>query len=221
MKILIFLGSSRESTPPSPPRVGHRLSIFLQNYLKGQSIQSEIIDPLDYTFPSIFKPIFSFKKTEAPEDLGKLQEKILQANGYIMLSPEYNHSMSPTLSHLLNHFPSTAFSYKPSLICTYSQGQWGGARAAVQMRAFLSELGCLPVSAMLHFPHGHQLLTNDGVLNASEDSEKWESYLQHGVGQLSWWMEACQSQRKVQDPFELSKPFLKKPSERNAPNRKD
>lgn len=217
MKILLFLGSSRESTPPSPARVGHRLAIFLQNYLQKKSIEVELIDPLDYTLPSVFKPLFSFKKTEAPKDLSQLQDKILEADGHIMLSPEYNHSMSPTLVHLLNHFPSSAFSYKPSLICTYSQGQWGGARAAVQMRPFLSELGCLPVSAMLHFPHAHQLLTKDGVLNSSEDLEKWEGYLQHGIGQLCWWMEACKAQRKIQDPFELSKPFLKNPSERNAP----
>ena len=43
-------------------------------------------------------------------------------------------------------------SYKPSLICSYSAGQWGGARAAVLLRPALSEMGCIPVSAMIHVP---------------------------------------------------------------------
>jgi chromate reductase len=35
------------------------------------------------------------------------------------------------------------------VIVTYSGGQWGGTRAAVALRSTLSELGCLPVSAMM------------------------------------------------------------------------
>ncbi|MFP7721446.1 NADPH-dependent FMN reductase [Lysobacter sp. A3-1-A15] len=54
----------------------------------------------------------------------------------MMVSPEYNHSMSPASSDLLNHFPGSAFAFKPSLIATYSSGQWGGTRAAVNMRTF-------------------------------------------------------------------------------------
>jgi len=36
---------------------------------------------------------------------------------------EYNHSMSPALADLLNHFGNSRFGYKPSLIVTYSADQ--------------------------------------------------------------------------------------------------
>ena len=89
-----------------------------------------------------------------------------------MVSPEYNHSMSPALAHLLNHFGSSLFSYKPSAIVTYSAGQWGGVRAAVGMRSFLSELGCLPVSAMIHIPKAHEVLAEDGNFIEPVDAER-------------------------------------------------
>jgi NAD(P)H-dependent FMN reductase len=41
--------------------------------------------------------------------LEQLAKKILAADGYVMVSPEYNHSMSPALAHLLNHFGSSLF----------------------------------------------------------------------------------------------------------------
>tara|TARA_R110002049_G_scaffold157936_1_gene322860 strand:- start:81 stop:266 length:186 start_codon:yes stop_codon:yes gene_type:complete len=56
------------------------------------------------------------QKSKAPEQLNTLADKIAAADGYIMISPEYNHSMSPALANLLNHFGSSLFSYKPSAI---------------------------------------------------------------------------------------------------------
>lgn len=106
-----------------------------------------LVDPLDYSLEPVFKPHFAYAKSQVPDKLDALAEQIDAADGYVMVSPEYNHSMSPALCHLLNHFGSSLFSFKPSAIATYSAGQWGGARAAVGMRTFLGELGCLPVSA--------------------------------------------------------------------------
>lgn len=149
MKFLVFLGSVRESTPPRPARLGARVSLACESLLKKvyPEHEVEIIDPLDLNLGDIFKPEFAYSRKQVPADLKQLADKIAEADGYVMVSPEYNHSMSPALAHLLNHFGSSLFSYKPSVIVTYSAGQWGGARAAVSMRTFLSELGCLPVSA--------------------------------------------------------------------------
>lgn len=217
LKILVFLGSSRESTPPSPPRVGLRVALYLKALIEKEGQQVEIIDPLSIDFPKFFKPHFSFNKSNTPFDLEQLANKIENASAYVMLSPEYNHSMSPALSHLLNHFGSSLYSYKPSLIVTYSQGQWGGARAAVGMRSFLGELGCIPVSAMVHVPHAHQVFDETGKVNESHDSLKWASYFQHGLAQLYWWAEACAEETKLKDPHKLIKSFRNTPDERNAP----
>lgn len=218
MKILIFLGSTRESTPPKPKRVGHRVALYLKNLIEAEGCDVEIIDPLNFQLPQVFKPHFSYAKPDVPSDLDQLSEKIQKADAYVMLSPEYNHSMGPALSHLLNHFGSSSFSYRPSLIATYSQGQWGGARAAMSMRGYLSELGCLPVSAMIHVPKAHEVFDESGEVSESEDSAEWASYFQRSLAQLYWWAAACIEQKKVQDPHQYIKSFKKSPDQRNAPS---
>ncbi|MFN3608827.1 MAG: NADPH-dependent FMN reductase [Hyphomonas sp.] len=119
---LVFLGSARDSTPPNPARLGLRVARQCEIQLEALGHSAELIDPLSFELPAVFKPHFSYGKKEVSEVLASLARKIEAADGYVMVSPEYNHSMSPALTHLLNHFGSSLFSYKPSAIVTYSAG---------------------------------------------------------------------------------------------------
>lgn len=217
MKFLIFLGTVRDSTPPNPPRLGLRVTRACVAQLQQGDISVELIDPLDFDLGVIFKPHFAYAQGKAPAQLQSLADKIAAADGYVMVSPEYNHSMSPALAHLLNHFGSSLFSYKPSAIVTYSAGQWGGVRAAVGMRSFLSELGCLPVSAMIHIPKAHEVLAEDGNFLEQIDAEKWMSYFSRTFTQLTWWASTAKNQRDATDPHKLAPAFKRDPSQRNSP----
>ncbi|MGR5091717.1 NADPH-dependent FMN reductase [Vibrio maritimus] len=219
MKFLVFLGSVRESTPPRPARLGARVSLACESLLKRSYSEHEveIIDPLELDLGEIFKPEFAYSRKQVPADLKRLADKIAEADGYVMVSPEYNHSMSPALAHLLNHFGSSLFSYKPSAIVTYSAGQWGGARAAVSMRSFLSELGCLPVSAMVHIPNAATVFNEEGRANSEEAQNEWDSYMNRTMAQLLWWAEGAKHQREILDPNSLIQAFQRDPSQRNAP----
>ncbi len=217
LKLLVFLGSARDSAPPQPVRLGLRVARACVAQI-GQGIHSvELIDPLDFDFPPVFKPHFAYAHGKAPPQLESLAGKIGNADGYVMVSPEYNHSMSPALAHLLNHFGSSLFSYKPSAIVTYSAGQWGGVRAAVGMRGFLSELGCLPVSAMIHIPKAQEVLDSSGTFLESADAEAWADYFGRTFNQLEWWALAARIHRTEADPYALAPAFKKDPSQRNAP----
>lgn len=172
---------------------------------------------MDYELSAVFKPHFAYSRSTVPVALHELAEKIESADGYIMISPEYNHSMSPALSNLLNHFGSSLFSYKPSTIVTYSAGQWAGVRAAVSMRTFLSELGCLPVSAMIHIPKAQEVFKKDGSTQDNVDEDQWLEYFKRAFNQMVWWAEAANAQRGRIDPHNLIKDFNRDPSQRNAP----
>jgi hypothetical protein len=124
---------------------------------------------------------------------------------------------SPALAHLLNHFGSSLFSYKPSAIVTYSAGQWGGTRAAVGMRTFLSELGCLPVSAMIHLPKVQEVLTEEGDFIDQVDAQAWRGYFGRTLSQLEWWAAATAAHRTVEGAPVASPAFNRDPSQRNAP----
>ncbi len=217
MKFLLFLGSVRDSSPPRPRRLGERVARALQAACAKafDDHDLQLVDALDYPLDAVFKPHFAYAKDRAPEPLEQLSRAIQEADGYIMLSPEYNHAMSPALAHLLNHFGSSLFAYKPSAIATYSAGQWGGMRAAVGLRGFLSELGCLPVSAMIHVPRAAQALDETGQFQ--DDPQRWQGYLERTLLQLLWWADATRQQRQRMDPEALIGSFRRDPAERNAP----
>lgn len=211
---LTILGSTRDSTPPRPARLGLRVARACMRLLQQRG-HAQLIDALDYQLPQPFKPHFAFAPGQAPGDLQALADQIHAADAYVMVSPEYNHSMSPALASLLNHFGSSLFSWKPSLIVTYSAGQWGGTRAAIAMRPFLSELGCLPVSAMVHIPNAHTIIDEDGCYLPEIDSVRWDGYIGRGLDQLVWWAEAAAGQRAKAGS--ASAAFTRNPSQRNAP----
>lgn len=219
MKFLVFLGSVRDSTPPKPARLGERVAKACISCLQSRydEHQFELIDALDFSFDDVFKPHFAYAKSQVPKDLEALANKIKVSDGYIMISPEYNHSMSPALSHLLNHFGSSLFSYKPSAIVTYSAGQWGGMRAAMGMRTFLSELGCLSVSSMIHIPKAQEVFTADGSMHVNQEQDAWFNYFTQTFNQLMWWAEATHQQRKLVNPLSVGTTFKNSPSERDAP----
>ncbi len=215
LELPVFLGSVRDSTPPRPARLGLRVARALQAALTAKGHRARLIDPLEYDLGGAFKPHFAYARGRAPMPLDALADMIGAADGYVMVSPEYNHSMSPALAHLLNHFGSSLFSCKPSVIATYSAGQWGGARAAVAMRAFLSELGCLPVSAMIHVPKAQDVFVEDGGYADTQDGAAWAGYLERALLQLEWWAQAARRQRAEGDAAPGA--FARHPSQRNAP----
>lgn len=217
LKYLVFLGSARDSTPPRPARLGLRVAQRCVAQLAADGHDVSLIDPLDFDTSAPFKPHFAYAKGAAPTDLDALAGEIEAADGYVMVSPEYNHAMSPALANLLNHFGSSLFSYKPSAIVTYSAGQWGGVRAGVGMRAFLSELGCLPVSAMIHVPKAQEVLDEGGGYAEGVSADHWSGYLGRTFLQLRWWAEAASRQRTEPGPTSAPAPFQRDPSQRNAP----
>jgi len=216
LNILVFIGSVRDSTPPRPARLGLRVARACAARLEDHGIGAMLIDPLEIDLSAPFKPHFAHAQGKAPDALEDLAQRIEAADGYVMVSPEYNHSMSPALAHLLNHFGSSHYSYKPSAIATYSAGQWGGARAAVNMRTFLAELGCLPVSAMIHVPKAQEVFDETGGYLSGVDGARWDGYLGRTFTQLVWWAEAARRQR-AEGHTEAPDAFRRDPSQRNAP----
>lgn len=72
-----LLGSVRQSTPPSPSRLGERVAKACQACLQAtfDDVSVEIIDPLDYPLEPIFKPHFAYRASQAPEPLQALAQK--------------------------------------------------------------------------------------------------------------------------------------------------
>ena len=215
LRVLVFQGSTRVQGPPRPARVGNRVAAWAVSALSERGHTVEVFDPIETDLPLLRKPHFAYAQGQAPQALEELARRIAEAEAFVMVTPEYNHAPSPALLNTLNHFGSSLFSYKPSAIVSYSQGQWGGVRAAHGLRAPLSELGCLPVSAMIHIPKAHEVLNAEGVV--AEEAERWRRYGARTWSQLEWWGGAAAAHRLCVDPFRGSAALLGDPSQRNAP----
>ena len=90
-------------------------------------------------------------RARPPRVLERLAGRIKAADAFIIVSGEYNHSIPPALSNLLDHFLEEYF-WRPSAIVCYSAGAFGGVRAAMQLRAMLCELGTPSIPSLLPVP---------------------------------------------------------------------
>ena len=138
-------------------------------------------------------PHFMHAKGQAPPEMDEMADKIRSADCYLVVTPEYNHSIPPALSSLLGHFGGSCYAFKPSGIVTYSPGPYGGARAAMALRPFLSELGCLPVSKLACYPYPADLFEENGT--AKDPNHRMLKQLPDLLGQLEWFAVACSNQR--------------------------
>mmetsp|Transcript_28215 Transcript_28215/g.84927 ORF Transcript_28215/g.84927 Transcript_28215/m.84927 type:complete len:221 (+) Transcript_28215:174-836(+) len=214
LRIAVMLGSTRDG-PPRPVNLGRRVGAFVSSILERRGHAVDVVDPVEEDLPLLVKPHFAYAPNQVPPKLDKLNTRLLEADAYVAVTPEYNHAPSPALLNMLNHIGSSVMSYKPSLIVSYSAGQWGGARAAVLLRPALSEMGALPVSAMIHVPKAAEVFDEAGT--PREDQERWASYFDRGASQLEWWGVAAREHKAVVDPFAASPALTSTPKERNAP----
>jgi len=81
-------------------------------------------DPVATAFPILKKsmPQMQYEGVEAPDWLDSLNSRLKSADAVMVVSAEYNHSIPPALSNMLDHFPPASYAYKPSGIVCYSTG---------------------------------------------------------------------------------------------------
>jgi NAD(P)H-dependent FMN reductase len=156
LKIAVLLGSVRRD------RVGTRAAKLVIREVERRGHQVQLVDPLDLQLPLLDRMYKEHPKGEAPEPLEKLAEIYRQADGFLIVSGEYNHGIPPALKNLLDHFLEEYF-WRPSGIVCYSAGGFGGVRAAMQLRMTLAELGMSSVPSILPIPRISQTIDEDGV----------------------------------------------------------
>lgn len=212
LRVALLLGSTREGPPR--PQLGARVGAYVAKAIQGRGHTVDVIDPAVEDVPLVpFQPHFTYAK--APASLETLARRFGDSDALVCVTPEYNHAPSPAMLNVLNSFGSSLFAFKPSLIVSYSAGQWGGVRAAHSLRPILSELGCLPVSAMIHVPRAGSAFGDDGA--AREAAARWAAYAERGVSQLEWWATAARAHRGLVDPTADSPALRSAPAQRDAP----
>jgi len=130
----VIYGSARND------RQGIKAARFVAKKLEERQHVVTLVDSQEYELPFLDLMYKEFARGEAPAAMQTVGEILQAADGFVIVSAEYNHSVSAALKNLLDHYQSE-YLYKPSAIVTYSAGPFGGVRALVNLRAILAELG--------------------------------------------------------------------------------
>lgn len=155
MNFVVILGSVR------PGRQGIKAARFVERTFRERGHDVTLVDPLELQLPLLDRMYKEYPKGEAPGTLERLATLYRAADGFIVVSAEYNHSIPPALSNTLDYFLEEYF-FRPSAIVSYSGGRFGGVRAAMQLRAMLAELGMPSISSTFPIPSIGKTLGDDG-----------------------------------------------------------
>jgi NAD(P)H-dependent FMN reductase len=128
--------------------------------------------------------------------LAPLAELYSRSDGYCIVSGEYNHSIEPGLSNLIDYFLED-YNFRPSAIVSYSPASFGGVRAAMQLRAMLAEVGMASIPSTQPVPLAEQVLSPDGVALTERLTKGSAKFFD----EFEWYMRALQAERAKGVPY--------------------
>ncbi|CAN5128404.1 NAD(P)H-dependent oxidoreductase [soil metagenome] len=186
LKIHVIIGSTRKG------RFGDKPAKWIFEEAKKRfEFDVELIDLRDYPLPffdeavspSMNKGVYSNKQAAA------WAKKVGEADGYIWVTPEYNHSTSAVLKNALDYaYPE--WNRKPVAFVAY--GSMGGARAVEHLIGIAAELQMATVRAAVYIPAYWNHLDEFANLKTEPFQHSAELMLEH----LSWWTKTLKEGRK-------------------------
>ena len=190
LKTVVLVGSVRSD------RQGIKAARFVRRTLIARGHDVTIVDPLELKLPLLDRMYKEYDKGQAPPALENLATLYRAADAFVVVSGEYNHSIPPALSNLLDHFLQEYF-FRPSAIVCYSAGAFGGVRAAMQLRAMLAELGMSSIPSLFPVPRIASAFDDEGApLDPSYD-KRFERFAK----ELEWYANALREARSKGVPY--------------------
>lgn len=174
-KILIVLGSTRQN------RRGEAIARWAAERASARSdADFELIDLKQWPLSFLDSPIPpAFGQYEAATQ--PWADLVDAADGYLFVTPEYNHGYPAVLKNSLDHV-YREWGHKPAAILSY--GATGdGYRAAEQLRQVLVELRMVPVREQVGVSLRSQLFDDEG----RPHDERLVQALDGMLAELVWW----------------------------------
>jgi NAD(P)H-dependent FMN reductase len=196
MVVAVLLGSVRSE------RVGDRAAKWVIAQLEKRGHEAVLVDAEKLELPILDK-MWKEIKSGPPAGyealyakLKPLAELYARADGFCIVSAEYNHSIPPGMSNLIDHFLEEYF-WRPSAIVCYSVRIFGGVRGAMQLRAMLAEVGMPSIPSIQPIPSIENALSKDGVALTEEMVERTGRFF----NEFEWYMQAFKTERAKGVPY--------------------
>ena len=131
-RIGIILGSTR------PNRNGEQVARWVYDIAsRRDDAEFELVDLRDYPLPHLDEPLPPSMGQYQNEHTRQWADKIASFDGFVMITPEYNHSTSGVLKNAIDYLFAE---WANKAVGFVSYGSVGGARAAEHLRLVAGEL---------------------------------------------------------------------------------
>ncbi|AEB30879.1 azoreductase (NAD(P)H oxidoreductase, quinone reductase) [Carnobacterium sp. 17-4] len=145
MKIGIISGSVREGR--NSAAVTEWIHEFAVNR-NDEGVEYEMVALADYDLPLLGAKLPEDRQAAAGAAIQAWSEKMASFDGYVFITPEYNHAVGGALKNALD-FLKPEVANKAAALVGY--GSLGGARAHENMRSILGELSVATVHTTTNF----------------------------------------------------------------------
>ena len=156
----------------------------------------EVLDLRDWALPMFtetFETVGDFDNpTYSSPVVRSWNHKIAEADAFLVITPEYNHSVPAVLKNAIDSvFLSFAFRNKPMAAVGYSGGIAGGVRAIEHLAQIAVEAEMMPLRTAPIFPQVFQAFTPDHEpVNPVADIN-----LEIALDDLKWWSDVLEAAR--------------------------
>lgn len=140
-KIQIITGSTR------PGRVNDQVADWIYGIAKQRTdIEVELVDIAGYNLPLLDEPMPPSQGQYSKDHTKKWAAKIAEADGYVFVAPEYNHSIPGALKNAID-FLYAEWNNKAAGFVSYGSGN--GIRSVEHLRGVMGELQIADVRAQV------------------------------------------------------------------------
>ena len=136
-------------------------------------IEVLLVDPADYHFP--------YDGNDPENKDPRYTELTKKADGFFIVTPEYNHSFPGTLKRMLDSELSN-YIHKPVAFAGVSNGIFGGARAIEALTTTVREMGMVATFSDVYFPQVQNLFDEKGEIK----DEAFIKRIKRGYTELIW-----------------------------------
>jgi NAD(P)H-dependent FMN reductase len=124
-----------------------RKSLAVAEYLHARiqekkGLATRLLDLADYPLP----PLEERTEGESAKPIARqLFEQLGEADGLLIVAPEYKGGVPGALKNVFDYFPPGLLRHKPVGICTVSAGGYGGISCLAQLRLLTLAVGGIPI----------------------------------------------------------------------------
>ena len=190
-KLQVIIGSTR------PTRAADRVAPWVIDRASAHpAFEVEVLDLRDWPLPMFAEHLGTIGDFNDPTYsnpvVRRWNHKIKQADAYLVITPEYNHSVPGVLKNAIDSvFVSFAFRNKPIVAVGYSGGIAGGVRAIEHLAQIAIEAELVPLRTAVVIPQVATAFDDDGQpVNPVTDIS-----LRVALDDLAWWSSALKQAR--------------------------